>query len=168
MFVCLFLILITFIADAVDNPTAMNRTSRTRLQSDDSDEDAYQFMYSSPNLFHQGKSTSFSNVEAKNSVPGRRQTYNDYSIPELEDSADDLEPYVRMDTFLPNKGVDLRASAKKANLRVKAKKKVNRMKSIIREVSEDEYVYQEEFLGNFKKVDGARSEEPICTISFVT
>lgn len=160
-----------FLLDAIRSTST---TDGTRLRSDDSDEDPYQFMYVSPDTFTRGKSVSIPNVAPKNSDHGRRMTYDDNSRPDLEDSADDLDPYVRMDTFL-KKGVDLRQTARKANLMVK-RKKDNRMRSIIREVSEEDYVFREDFLTEknldindaLKNTGTAETTPPTCTIAFRT
>ena len=122
-----------------------------RLQSEDSDDDPYQFMYSGLDHFDQWPSSATPNPGGQQQA--RRMSYNDGSRPDLEDSADDLEPYVRMDTSHGQDEVDLRLMARRANLKVKAKKRDTNTFSVISEGVYEDYIFNEDFIGDVKEKD---------------
>lgn len=106
------------------------------------EDDVYAYAYQDPQ-FARAQSYTLPNLKNKPSVPPRRLTYDDCSRPDIEDSAEDYDPYVRMDTLFGSQAPNLRNTANRAKKKAKAIKQ----KRELSVVSEEDFVSREDFLG---------------------
>lgn len=95
----------------------------------------------------------------KPSTQPRRLTYNDTSRPEIEDSADDFEPYVRMDTLMSTQEANLRKTASKANRKAMAIKQ-QRRNELSGVPEEGDFMSREDFLGG----QGVEARQGVSTM----
>lgn len=116
-------------------------------EEDEGDEYVYEGIYSYPyqdpqKLRAQSYTLPFPSKSPSTSLQTRRLTYDDHSRPDIEDSAEDLDPYVMMDSL---QAQNLRLTASRANKRAKARMLQGQPLS---EVPEEDFMSREEFLGN--------------------
>ena len=107
--------------------------------------DDYEYPYQQiPNL--RAQSYTLPNFGTKQSPHPRRLTYDETSRPEIEDSAEGFDPYVRMDTLMNTPEANLRMSASKANKKAMAIKQ-QRRNELCGVPEEDDFESREDFLG---------------------
>lgn len=106
---------------------------------DDEDFDAYSYLDIQK---IRSQSNTLPHVGTKPSPPARRLTYDDVSRPDIEDSDEGFDPYVRMNSF---QGPDLRVTASRANKRAKAIRQRRELSGVPEEGQD--LMSREEFLG---------------------
>ena len=120
--------------------------------NDDSDDDDYEYTYPYQD-FPRAQSYTLPCLGSKPHSQNRRMTYDDYSRPDIEDSAEGYEPYVRMNTSFEVQGTNLRHTATKANKKAKAIRQ-SRLKAELSDVPEEDFVSRDEFLqGTCSKIE---------------
>lgn len=118
-------------------------------EESDDDFDAYVYAYQD---HIRAQSYTLPPSGSKPFVFPRRMTCDDSSRPDIEDSAEGYDPYVRMDSFYNKQDSDLRLTANKANQKAKQIRQ-RRMKPQLSEVLEEDYMSREDFLGNRVDLD---------------
>ena len=110
---------------------------------EDDDDDIYTYAYQDLSSIR-AQSYTLPNPKSKTAPPTRRLTYNDYSRPDLEDSAEGYEPYVRMDTLFGSESQDLRVTADRAKKRAR----VTKQRRELSVLCEEDFVSRDDFLGS--------------------
>jgi hypothetical protein len=110
-------------------------------ENEEDDDFEYAYAYQDLSLVRAQTYTLPNLKMSKTAPPTRRLTYDDRSRPDIEDSAEDYDPYVRMDSLFGTQSRDLRVTANKAKKKAKIKKRD------LSVVSEEDFVPREDFLG---------------------
>lgn len=127
------------------------KEERYAAADDDDEEEDGIYTYAYQDLdFIRAHTYTHPNIKSKPSVPTRRLTYDDSSRPDIEDSADDYDPYVRMDSSFGSQAQDLKVTASRAKQKAKATKKQRRELSV---VCEEDLLSREDFFGGTERLE---------------
>ena len=126
-----------------------------REEAEEEEEEEGEYTYPYQHL--RAQSYTLPNIGSKPTQPFRRLTYDDCSRPELEDSAEGYDPYVRMDTLMmggaSGESADLRSKAQRATRRSRAFRERQQQQwhqqalGVLSEAYDEDFVSRDEFLG---------------------